>query len=277
MNRKLAVSTIVCLVVISVLAYANGFALSQDGVKARDKRGVINVKPSSVLEDVKKKLEAQPDISPQDLAKYGNELIRRKGFGYVFNVCEYLKATNQFDEAEIRADEQQQYICPLTQTDGKRSTFHINGSGFGGMCGECDLWLPAVEVTAKEMMIVAGEKQYKLKRPKTFELDEMYLMDDARREILRTWQMPYQTIPIGISPDTTKVYVGFYTDTGLDDLVLEVSETSVQFRAHEDANLEVGDGEWLDIPRDETSSYRAFKRFYAGGKAYIVKFEGPCT
>lgn len=276
---KRQVLSIICLTVTAIcgLNFANNAAALQKDTKPRKKSRAIKVEASSITDEVRKKLEQEPEIAPRELATYGNELIKRKGFRYEFEVCDYLKATNQFNEADTESGVEDEYVCPLIQTDGKRLTFRISDSGFGGMCSECFLNVPAVEVTAKEMMIVAGGKQYRLKRPKTFALDEMYLMDDARREVLRTWQVPYQTIPIGISPDTTKVYVDFYTDTGLDKLVLEVSETGVQFRAREDANLEAGDGEWLDIPRDETSSYLSFKRFYASGKAYIVKFEGPCT
>jgi hypothetical protein len=54
-------------------------------------------------------------------------------------------------------------------------------------------------------------------------LDEAALVDGTMTKVLRTWQLPYQSVPVGISPDGTKLYVEFY-EHELDALVLELLE-----------------------------------------------------
>src|SRR5688500_19542750 len=84
--------------------------------------------------------------------------------------------------------------------------------------------LPAVQVTAKEMVLIAEGKRFRVRRPASFTLDKVELVDAGMKKVSRTWQLPYQTIPIGISPDSLKLYLEFFTQYKLDGLVLELSE-----------------------------------------------------
>jgi hypothetical protein len=51
------------------------------------------------------------------------------------------------------------------------------------------------------MHVFAGGKLYGLKRPAAFKLDKAYLVGPDLKAVLRTWQLPYQTVPVGVSPD----------------------------------------------------------------------------
>ena len=128
------------------------------------------------------------------------------------------------------------------------------------------------------MLVVSGGHRYQLKRPPEFGLDEAELVDEAMRKVLRTWQLPYQNIPVGISPDGTKLYLEFYTDDELDALVLELSENGrAQFKARRDVDLQ-RKSEWVENhPKDPLNDYLSFIRFYAGRKSYVIKFSAPCT
>ena len=141
------------------------------------------------------------------------------------------------------------------------------------MCGECFVSIPATKVTAQQIELVAGGKKYLLVRPRSFSLDEMSLVDQTMRKVLRTWQVPSQDVPLGVSSDGTKVYL----DTGIESLILEISETSaLRFLAREEVKLPKG----VDVakhPTDPKNAYLSFMRFRFGGKNLVIRYSGPCT
>jgi len=119
---------------------------------------------------------------------------------------------------------------------------------------------------------VAEGRKYRIKRPATFSLDQMSLVDEKMKRNIRSWEVPNETIPEGVSEDGTKLYV----PTEREELVLEISESGIQFKARNSLQLKKGD--WIkDHPTDPNNGYLSFMRFQAGEKSHIVKFSGPCT
>jgi hypothetical protein len=86
-------------------------------------------------------------------------------------------------------------------------------------------------------------------------------------------------MPAGISQDGTKIYLNLYgadAEGTLDKLVLEVSESGVSFHARSKTNAQEG----VDVknhPTDPNNSYLSFRRFRAGNRTYIIRFDAPCT
>lgn len=275
-----------CLLVIVIYAliHINGSlpSAAQEATSNKNrslkKTQDIKLKPSPVIEDIKKKFAEQPNIEPHELASFGNELIRRDGFNYEFNACDYLKETKQYpDQSHIDPEAKVTFNCPLMSTEGKGVTVHLTADNFGGLCSECLLPFALIQVTKREMMVVADGKWYRLNRPKSFALDEAYLVDDSLENVQRTWQLPYQTIPVGISRDGTRLFVAFYDSDDLDQLVLEITDVGVQFRARDEAISNITD-EWVtDHQSNSLDSYLAYKRFYTRGGVYVVRFSSPCT
>ena len=148
---------------------------------------------------------------------------------------------------------------------------------YESLCGECWASVPSLQVTNKEMALIAEGKRYRVRRPPSFILDEAQLVDETLKKVLRTWQLPYQAVPIGISADGTKLYLDFYTDYELDHLVLEVSENGPpQFRDR--AVIKSTEGKSIeDHPKDPTNAYLSFVSFRVGEKSYRIKFSAPCT
>ena len=107
------------------------------------------------------------------------------------------------------------------------------------------------------MVLIAEGKRYPVRRPPSFILDEAQLVDETLTKVLRTWQFPYQAVPIGISADGTKLYLDFYTNYEL-TLVLEVSENGPpQFRDR--AVIKSTEGKSIENHRkDPTNTYLSF-------------------
>lgn len=238
------------------------------------------LQPSNILDAVRRRKALSPRLSASGLARYANELIKQKGFDYNFDVCEIFPremlaggtpggatgALHTFDR-------------PLTRLDGRGVTFRFVADDYGSPCAECFLPVPALRVTKGEMELVAGGVTYSLKRPAAFMLDEAQLVGADLKTVLRTWQLPYQTIPVGVSSDGRSLYVDFYEDAGLDELVLEVSDDGrPRFRARREAVA--GEGEWVEQPPQPShplDDYPSFMRFRSGGRTHVIRFSGPCT
>lgn len=237
------------------------------------------LRPSNVVEDLKRYKALRPGIKAAALARYGNALLARRGFDYDFDACEiFPREMLNGDGSLLEAERLHTFQRRLTRLDGRRVTFNLVADDLGGPCGECHLMLPALRVTKTEMHLVAGGAVYELKRPASFVLDEAQLVGPDLKTVLRTWQLPHQTIPEGISPDGRRLYVGFHDEDHLDEVVLEITEDGrTNFRAAADAG--VGDGgEWIkDHPKDPRNDYLSFLRFRNGGRTHVIRFTGPCT
>lgn len=249
-------------------------------VAAEGQGHLPTLKSSNVLEDVKRRKAAPPALSASGLARYANELLARRGFDYDFNVCELVPTENLPRQRGLRPDGTRAQITfehRMTRADGRDVTFRLVADDRGGMCGECFTAVPALRVTKGEVTFVADGAAYALKRPASFALDEAHLVADDLKTVLRTWQLPYQTVPSGVSPDGRSLYLSFYEDAGLDELVLEISEDGrPRFRAAREAGAKGGE-RVEEHPKDPSNEYLSFVRFRAGGRTHVVRFSGPCT
>jgi hypothetical protein len=242
---------------------------------AEAQRHLPTLKPTNIIESVMRRKAASPALSAAGLARYANELLARTGFSYDFDSCEvYMPhappANTPLGTAVV-------FDHRLTRLDGREVAFRFVTDNMGAPCGECYLSVPALRVTKREFTVVADGTVYNLKRPASFRLDEAQLLDASMKRVLRTWQLPYQAVPEGVSPDWRSLYLGFYTGTGLDELLLEISEDGrPRFRVR--AGAFAGGGEWItERPNDPNDTFEGYMRFRAGGRSHVIRFTGPCT
>jgi hypothetical protein len=127
-------------------------------------------------------------------------------------------------------------------------------------------------VTRAEILLLLKGKQYRLKRPRLYKLDEMSLDDASMKRVIRTWEVPQQSVPLGISADGTRLYM----NTEAERLALEISQTGISFKAL--SRVEIQNGVDVDKhPMDKKNAYLAFMKFTSGRKSYIVRYSAPCT
>ena len=234
---------------------------------------ILSVNGSGIVTEVVERAQKAPSLSAVELAAYGNELIAKKGFDYAFDVCEAL---NQRDRS--RTPPAKSLTYRMTLTDGGKTSFRFTiGDSNEALCGECWTSIPILQITNKEMTLIAEGERYRVRRPSSFYLDDVQLVDETLKKVLRTWQLPYQAMPTGISADGTKLYVNFYNGSGLDHLVLEVSENGPpQFRDR--AVIKSSEPKLLENhPKDPKNAYLSFMSFRVGEKIYRLKFFAPCT
>jgi len=254
--------------IVALLASAAVYAHASQEPRA------IKVSASNILQQLAERKKKQPAITAKELAAYANELLEKRGFDYMFDVCDILSKRNRKSTAAAVAAN---YQLSLTNGEKRNFKFTVAGGDSSGMCGECESLIPSVQVSKQEMTVIAGGKRHRARRPKSFILDEAELVDATMKKVLRTWQLPYQTIPVGISADGAKLYLDLYTEYELDDLVLELSENGrLAFRDRRESQLI--EGKLMEEhPNDPRNAYLSFMRFQTGDKTYIVRFSGPCT
>ncbi|HEX8290590.1 MAG TPA: hypothetical protein VF570_02465 [Pyrinomonadaceae bacterium] len=232
------------------------------------------LRPSNILAELRQHKARHPRLSAAALARHANALLARKGLDYNFDSCEIFPTPDSYRPAD---SESVTLVYQMFRADGRGVSFTLVADEYGGVCAECFMRLPALRVTKRGMTLVGGGAAYVLKRPASFKLDEAQLLDASMKRVLRSWHLPFQAIPVGISPDGRSIYLDFYEEYGLDELLLELSEDGrPRFRARSGTDL--GRDEWVtDPPKNPEDDFEGYKRFRVGGRTHVVRFTGPCT
>ncbi len=238
------------------------------------------IKPSDINRELLDKKKANPKISAKELADYGNELIKKKGYNFSFYTCEIAEANKS---AEDFSDTYRPFDYKLEDLTGRKITFQIMAKNFGHPCG-CDFEIPVFQVSKTEMTVLADDQPLRLKRPKGFYLEEVELVDKSLKKSIRKWYKPFDIAPFGISKDGTKIYIETGYDDGMEgngfinDLVLEISEDGTfQLVERNNSNIIANGEELKNFPKDPENSYLGYTRFKDGDKTYFIKFSYPCT
>jgi hypothetical protein len=279
--RKNISSTISIFVLIcALLALAGAVSAKREAGahQASAQKHLPKIVPSSLLSLVAREMREHPGMSPKELAAYANAILPHIGFNYEFDLCEIVGKAN-LDGSTLGNSQRKTYLLPMTQSSGGAITFRIDDENLEGLCGECFFRIACLNVTRRDLLMISKGRRYRLKRSKQMALDEMSLVDETMKRALRTWQVPYQSVPLGISQDATKLYLEL-RDEGERDvfekLALEISETGLRIQARDEVNLKEGEG-IEQHPIDPKNAYLSFMRFRIGDQSYIIRFSGPCT
>lgn len=54
---------------------------------------IVKLTPARLEAQVKKKIEAQPNISAEQITAFANLILEKRGYDYSFDVCEFLTFT----------------------------------------------------------------------------------------------------------------------------------------------------------------------------------------
>jgi len=242
-KRKMKYVTTIMVSVLSVILVASDrnvqLQVSERGVQ------YPKISGSTILADLESVKDRDPAITPQALAKRGNEMIAQKGITYVFDVCDFL-AQNGKRLREVENEFFQPYSVRLTTVSGQTRDFEIAASDGIPQAPGCYTKIAAVRVTDREMTVIANGKPVTLQRPKGFRLAKTELLDSTLKRVIRSWEVPFQLWPVGISPDGLKLHweagIDHEINGSLGDLAMELSENGgVRFRVREKPNATQGE------------------------------------
>ena len=126
---------------------------------AQTKPSAIKIIPSKLEDALQKKLDAEPKIKSAALAKYGNDLLAKKGIDFQFDLCEFLHQNNPTARGRGARANPRTYKLPMKQTDGSQVVFETRVND--------EVWLPQ-HVTYKVDARVALFKGYNFNGEDTY-------------------------------------------------------------------------------------------------------------
>lgn len=237
------------------------------------------IKPSDLVEKLRKKLEDTSGMTAKQVADYGNELLKTEGYDYTFS-WEPKGVENKENLKKIGTDFYP-FTYEFTDTKGNRRVFQLMNDDFSHPCFSV-IDIPITKVNEQTMTIVSGGKEFELKRPQDFYLEEFELLGKDLKKTVRKWKTPIDAVPIGISEDGTKIYFEsweFYqeetdSDKNAVKLAVEVSEDG-SLRLIDSNEIKSDIGVVFDYDKQNTEIQ--YKKFKVGNTEYNVRYSAPCT
>lgn len=262
----------------------------------------LRVRPSYLLRDIDRQLGRRRSIPPGQLIAEANSEVTRRGFDYEFEVSSFIAEhkLRPLGNSDPNTSERTTYEFDMATADGRSLRLQVE-VGTEGACGERETLIPTAHLSKQEIDLVVNSQHYRLKRPATFDLKWMQLVDEQTKKTLRTWELPFDAQPLGVSPDGRTLF--FLPNFNIyayqrnlssrlavspvhllarpepaerpSHLILAASNRGVQFADAYDL-IERESSETLE-DRDPKFPYVGYKRFHVGGKSYVVRFQWPCT
>ncbi len=264
---------------------------------------VVKAKPSGLLAEIDSLLRERPDLPASTVVAAGNSRIPVQGIDYEFDVQAFIE---NFKLKPIIGNDSAvaTYRLPFQSVEGEWVLVQAE-VGPTGACGERRVVIPLARITPSEMEILSEERHYRLRRPPTLYLERMDLVDQTMANVLRTWELPFETDLLGVSPDGSVLYFrpnfDIYNSTARQEgqhrlasplrlldvsllsperptqLILATSDESYRFV---DAYALVSQEKLQRIEKHPVVSGNAYAGFESvrwADKTYIIRFSFPCT
>lgn len=235
------------------------------------------VKPSDLIEKLRKKMEETPAMPAKELADYGNKLLKTEGYDYTFS-WEPKGKENEENFAKLNYENYYPFKYEFTDKSGKKQTFQLLNDDFGHPCFSV-IDIPITKINEQTITIVSDGKEIELKRPKEFYLEEFELLDKDLKKTLIKWKSPIDATPVGISEDGTKIYFESWEFT--DNYKEKPIKLAVEVSADGSLKLidvnEIKSGKGVDFDYDKQHTEVIYRKFKVGNNEYNVRYSAPCT
>jgi hypothetical protein len=247
----------------------------------REHAPLLYVSRSALRQAVLAFITAQPDATLQEVAAFANAGIGRLGLTYMFD---YSAAKEPLPDALWLEGEEVTLLLRL------RDDPISEGSG---PCGEVWAPLPVTDVRKDTLTVAHWRDAYRVARPRGLVLDEMKIWSSDRARLLATVEVPWQTIPFGVTPDGRGVLVydplyeqgsqwwrsvknahpDIVGDTPF--LLLAVSEEGFRYVGDPALYAPHAAEQLTDQPHDPDNAYLGYTEFL--NPHVIVEYTAPCT
>lgn len=164
----------------------------------------FSVTSSDILEEMKKVKISNSKISPEELSKLGDELISAKGLNFTFHfnseLCQKMTETIQKQKDKSKTV---RFNAQINSVEGDIANITLPEIQFPtGKCGSCFARMPLSEFGDKEFVSFIQDRIVRFYTPKNLIYEEVNLVSNQNpATVLRTWKVPFHSVPIGISDD----------------------------------------------------------------------------
>lgn len=241
-----------------------------------------------ILKEIVKRQHSGQSKTSEELADYANSLLPRYGFEYDLDLERIItRKTKQRQTKPVKVeDDGMPYVkfeLDVTSTKGAKKKLAVVAPAESSCC--CGYYytpIPVTKITSKEITLVLDSQELIVNRPKDFPIVQEYILSEVKKKLtrLRSWEVPYETYPYGVSTDGKKLYVKI----DIEELLLEVSDVGTLRFVPKDAKDIVTKGEDLNkLPPPKVgdvlikSGELGLMRYVLNGKPYVLEFPYPCT
>lgn len=229
------------------------------------------VMPSTLLTELRAKQEAEPKITPHQLAVHANERLAAVGFDYHIDPCD-VESTKTEIKFPLSEYNEVFHVYGLTGGDGTNIQFMAKEPG-DAPCG-CWLYLPIIKAANDRLQIVTDKGLVSISTKNKFLVEKVELVDPTLRKTIRSWYVHSGGEPAAVSADGKTVYMEFeikelLIGTGPDGTLHFVPRTSADIIT-----------KYVDLkrfPKDPDNDYLGFRQFTKGEVKYTLKFSHVCT
>lgn len=248
---------------------------------------------SPLEKEVHRFIEEHPGVSAEKITDFANSILKKEGYIYDFDTCEFIenRKLSPINPKQEQTDDKI-YLLPLELKNGIQRRFEI-GVSDNNPCGYCYAYIPVINVTSRTILAALNGENFSIKRPEEFTLEEMELVDVTTRKVIRRWEVPNQTYPLGISADGQTLYLPvWFTDYDHDAnmwwlwkrrrksypaSVLAISPTGIRFEVAGKVLANQASEDLEDFRTESDNDYVGYRRFNVKDKTYIIRFSYPCV
>ena len=241
-----------------------------------------------ILREIANYKRSKSSAGIQEITDYANSLLPKYGFQYDLDferIITRKTKQRQTKPTKIPGDDGEyvRFDLDVVSIDGAKKKLPVVAPADSSCC--CGYYYTPIcvtKITAKELTVVIDAQEVVIARPTEIPIVQEYIFGKERPKLtkLRSWEVPYETYPYGVSTDGKKLYV----KTDFDDLLLEIAETGeLRFVPTRTEGI-VANGEDLNkLPPPKVgeilrkSGEFGLMRYMLNGIPYIVEFPYPCT
>jgi hypothetical protein len=206
---------------ITVNAQSESAITKKPGSINSDSKAPV-IKSSVFNEEIEKKRIENPKISTKDLANFANKLIPKYGINFWIDLADLIEKKTKSEEIEELPDDFARFNLTLTLSNNSKKKLIIDSPRDSCCCGYAYADFPVSNITSKQITLIIEGKPNKIRRTKDISFSQEHILIDnkTKSKKIRSWQVPFETQPYGISIDGTKLYIEYDPY----EILLEISE-----------------------------------------------------
>lgn len=235
----------------------------------------ITVQPSGFIARLKE-LRAK-EANSTDLVEKANALLNAEGIGY--NISFDAGTCQKLREAKEKMADKTAPLkvgATLKSVDAEGAALTLPSPDIRSEeCGGCSIELPLLQLTQNDFIAVIRGRNLKFHLPSNFLAEQIVMFDPKDPTVItKRWSTPFRGTPVGVSHDSSVVYLAF-PDPELSDLTLAVfTEGVFQIASLKEAE-EGGRGKVSTPPAAGNINDRRI-RFDRWGNTYLLGYRQPC-
>lgn len=235
----------------------------------------FSIDTSPLMIELRTLKASRPEMTPDDEAKFANELLEKDGMSYTFYfdpaTCEKISKAY----AATKPGDRPPTIKATLKSVGGETAALLFPPPDPKSCTPCSVSLPALQVTAVDFITKISERNIKFYLPNGFTTEQVQLLDtNDMDKVKQTWRVPFNAVPLGVLYDENAIYLAMPNPELIDLSLLVFDDGTFQFATRKEA--EANGKSSRSTPGkivDQTHNYLTFQN---RDKKQVVRYSKAC-